>query len=176
MKNRVDFKTPITNFTYKEGVLYINHQAYEVEKENIEWSNCEKVWWIAPLQRYLAYITYQGDVVYGFFILIDKDTKETIKLEQEPFLSPDFKYLFCTTNPTYMNYTKISLYNVQKDSIPLIEMVAQTEINYWMPYHTKKHLCFLAVMEIFTLLLNVEGLFWKERKMLNLMTNESISR
>ncbi|MEN2799985.1 hypothetical protein [Capnocytophaga sputigena] len=44
LKNRVDFKTPIKNFTYKEGVLYINHQAYEVEKENIEWSNCEKVW------------------------------------------------------------------------------------------------------------------------------------
>ena len=83
LKNRVDFRTPIKNFTYKEGVLYINHQAYEVEKENIEWSNCEKVWWIAPLQRYLAYITYQGDVAYGFFILIEKDTKETIKLEKK---------------------------------------------------------------------------------------------
>ena len=57
LKNRVDFRTPITNFTYKKGVLYINHQAYEIEKENIEWSNCKKVWWIAPLQRYLAYIT-----------------------------------------------------------------------------------------------------------------------
>ena len=36
LKNRVDFRTPITNFTYKEGVLYINHQAYEVEKEDME--------------------------------------------------------------------------------------------------------------------------------------------
>ena len=164
LKNRVDFRTPIKNFTYKEGVLYINHQAYEVEKENIEWSNCEKVWWIAPLQRYLAYITYQGDVAYGFFILIEKDTKKTIKLEQEPFLSPDFKYLFCTTNPTYMNYTKISLYNIQKDSIPLIEMVAQTEINYWMPYHTKETPLFFSSNGNIYASFNVEGLFWKGRK------------
>ena len=133
-------------------------------KENIEWSNCEKVWWIAPLQRYLAYITYQGDVAYGFFILIEKDTKKTIKLEQEHFLSPDFKYLFCTTNPTYMNYTKISLYNIQKDSIPLIEMVAQTEINYWMPYHTKETPLFFSSNGNIYASFNVEGLFWEGRK------------